>query len=76
MDAAKVGVGEVKAERGPQVFPLARKALRQPRESPNLHSHGEVLALHNRRADAFGVGVSADWDCLRRNDFSGASIVI
>jgi hypothetical protein len=71
VDAAKIVVREMQAERGPVVLPLLREAIRQSRESPHLHSHGEVLAFDNRGANAARIGIAEYWDHLRAGDFSG-----
>jgi hypothetical protein len=65
VDAAKIVVGEMQAERSPQIFPLARKTISQPGESADLHPHGEVLALDNGRADALRIRLAANWYYLR-----------
>ena len=72
VNAAKVVIGEVQADRGPVVLKLLTEAVGQPRESANLHSHREVLAFNNRCADAFRIRVSDNRDHLRAGDFSGA----
>lgn len=36
VNAAKIVIGEVQAERGPRVLPLAREAIRQSGESSGL----------------------------------------
>jgi hypothetical protein len=48
----------VQAERSPQVLPFLREGIRQPRQSADLHPHGEVLPLNNRSADALRIGSS------------------
>ncbi len=45
MDSAVIVIREVQRDSGSQVPPLLRKGICEPRESTNLHSHGEVLAL-------------------------------
>ena len=59
----------MKAVRGPQVLPLLRERIRQPREAAHLHSDGEILPLHVRRADLFRIGFPHDWDLLRVRDW-------
>jgi hypothetical protein len=65
VNAAKVVVSEVKAIRGPEVLPLFREAIRQPRQAPHLHSDREVLALHMAGANLRGIGIAHDRDLLR-----------
>src|ERR1039458_3695023 len=57
MDAAEIVVGEVQAVRRPQILPLLREGIRQPREAAHLHSDCEVLAFYVRCAD-----FAARWD--------------
>jgi len=64
VDLAEVVIGEVQAERGPQIFRLLREAVGQASEAAHLHTHRQVLALHNRSADARRIGFSIDWDYL------------
>src|ERR1035441_79869 len=72
MDPAEVVVGEVQAIRGPEVLPLLRERIRQPREAPHLHSDREVLTLDMAGANLRGIGVSHDWDLLRVRDIGRA----
>jgi len=48
VNPAKIVEGEVERERGPMVLKLAAQAVRQARESANLHPRGEVLTLDVR----------------------------
>ena len=65
MNPAKVVVGEVKAVGSPEVLPLLRESIRQPRKAAHLHSDREILAFHMGRANLRGIGVAHDWDLLR-----------
>jgi hypothetical protein len=65
MDTAEIVVGEVQAVRGPEVLPLLRERVRQPREAAHVHPDREVLALHMAGANFRRVGVAHDWDLLR-----------
>ena len=38
----------------------------------SAHAHAEVLALHDRSADALGIRLTHDWDHLHGRDFGGA----
>ena len=57
MNPAEVVIGEVQAVGSPQVLPLLAEGVREPGEAAHLHADREVLALHNRCADSFGVGL-------------------
>src|SRR5437867_4005085 len=72
MDTAKIVISKVQAVSRPQVLPLLRKSVREPRQAPHLHSNREVLALYNRSADALRIGIAHNWDHLRRGDFGRA----
>jgi hypothetical protein len=72
VNSAKIVVGEVQTVRGPKVFPLFGKRIRQAGKAAHGHADREILAFHNRGADAFGIGLSDNWDHLRRCDFGGA----
>src|ERR1043166_845708 len=69
MNAGEVVISKVQAQRGPVVLPLLAEAIGQPRKAPDLHSHGEVLALDVRRADSGRIGITHNWDYLRGNHF-------
>lgn len=45
MDAAEIVEGEVERQRVNVVFELLREGVRQPREAPHRHAHGEVLGF-------------------------------
>jgi len=64
VDAAEVVVGKPQAVGAPQVVPLLAEGIRQSGHAAHLHSDGEVLAFHVRRADPALFGVSHDWDFL------------
>jgi hypothetical protein len=72
VNPAEVVVGEVQAVRGPQVFPLLREGIRQPRKAAHAHLDRQVLALHVGRADEVRIGVAHDWDLLRIRDIGRA----
>lgn len=44
-------------ERSGVILELLAVAVRQPGESAQRHSDGEVLSLHIRRGDVFGIGI-------------------
>ena len=71
MNAAEVKVGEVQAVRRPQVLPLLRKGIRQPREATHAHTDRQIRALDMRRANHCGIGVAHDWDLLRVGESGG-----
>ena len=58
MNTAEIVVREVQADGGFQVRQLLAERIREPRKSPHRHSHSQVLPLHKRRADLFGVGIA------------------
>src|ERR1039458_7222045 len=43
------------------VLPLLAESICQPRQSPNLHPHREVLALDMRGANLRPVGIAENW---------------
>jgi len=49
VNPAEVVERKVQAEGGPEVFPLFGEGVCQPRQPPDHHPHGEVLALHVAR---------------------------
>ena len=54
------------------VLPLLAEGIRQPREAANAHANAQVAALHDRRANAFRIGLAHDWDHLHGRYFGGA----
>jgi hypothetical protein len=72
MNPAEVIIREMQAVRGPQVLPLFRKRIRQPREATHAHSDGEILALDMGRANFRRIGIAHDWDSLRVRDIRRA----
>ena len=46
MDAAEIVIRKVQGDSRSQVLPLFRERIGKPRQSANLHSHREVLALY------------------------------
>ena len=62
---------EVQAERRPKVLPLLTEAICQSSQAADLHAHGEILALHNRSADAARIAVADKWSHLVRRDAAG-----
>ena len=67
----KIVPPEVDAVCCPQILPLLRERICQPREAAHLHSDREVLALHMRRAHFRGIGIAHDWDLLRMRCVDG-----
>jgi hypothetical protein len=59
MNAAKIVVGEMQGDGGPQVCQFLAERIREPRKSPHRHSHGQVLALYKTGRNLFGVGIAA-----------------
>ena len=41
-----------------QVRQLLAESIGQPREPPELHSHGQVLALYEAGRDVLGIGIA------------------
>jgi len=60
MNPAEVVIGEVQGDCGPMVFELLAEGICEPRQTPDLHSHREVLPFHVRSADLRRLRVSAD----------------
>jgi hypothetical protein len=58
MHTAKIVIREVQRDGGFQVRQLFAESIREPRKSPHRHSHRQVLPLHERRADVFGIGIA------------------
>ena len=46
MNAAEVVISEVQRDSCSQVLPFFRERIGEPRQSANLHSHGEVLPFN------------------------------
>ena len=72
MNLAKVVKRKPARDSRPVVFPLFREGICQANEPAKAHTHTEVLALDNRRADALGIRLPEDWDGLHGCDFCGA----
>ncbi len=58
VNAAEIVPREVKSQHRAELLPLLAESVRQPGESPHLHSHGEVRALDVRGADLGWVWVA------------------
>lgn len=56
MNTAEIVMREVQSNGSFQVRQPLAVSVRQARKAPNLHSHGEVLPFHKRRADVLRVG--------------------
>jgi hypothetical protein len=54
------------------VLPLFAEGVRESSESPVAHASAEIVALDNRSADTFRIGLAEDWDLFHRSYFSGA----
>src|SRR6185312_14307073 len=57
MNAAKVVVRKVQSDSGFEVFELLGKPIRKSRQSPHIHPHREVLALHIAGGDVLRGGL-------------------
>ena len=71
MAAAKVVMGEVQGDSRAVIFQLFTKPVRQTGEPAHGHAECQILSLNMRSADLRRVGIAADWDHLRSDDFSG-----
>ena len=60
MGSHEIVIGEVEGDRREVVLPLFAEAVRQTRESANLHSHRKILSLDMRRANLLWAGASDD----------------
>src|SRR5436190_14671697 len=58
MNTAEVVERKMQSNGSFQVRELLAESIRQARQSAHLHSHGEVLPFHVRRADMGRVGIS------------------
>ena len=56
----EVVMREVKRHGGAKVLHLLGERIRQPREPPHAHAHGEVLPLHVAGRDVRGIGTAHD----------------
>ena len=59
MNTAEVVIREVQGDSGFQILQLARESVGEPRQSPQLHSHGQILPFHIAGRDVFGIGNAA-----------------
>jgi hypothetical protein len=64
VDTAEVVIGEVQSDSGSQVLPFFRERIREPSQTANLHSHGEVLAFDVRSANPLVIRHPGAWDYL------------
>ena len=71
MTAAEVVMGEMQSDGRAMVFQLFTKPVRQTGEPAHGHAERKVLPFHMGSADLRRVGVAADWDHLRTDDFGG-----
>ena len=58
MNTAEIVIREVQSDSGPKMRQLFRERIGQPRKAPHRHSHGQVLPLHERRADVVGIRIA------------------
>ena len=72
MAAAEVVMGEVQGDGRAVVFQLFAKPVRQTGEPAHGHAERQILPLDMGSADLRRIGVAADWDRLRTDDFGGA----
>ncbi len=71
MNTAEVVPSEIQGQSPFQVPPLFGEGTGQPRESTNLHSHGEILPFEMRRANPAELWPSRLWDGHGIHHFSG-----
>src|SRR5258708_7317528 len=64
VNAAKVVKREPAGDRSPVVLEFLGGRIRQPGKPACTHTDTEVLALHNRSANARGIRLTHDWDNL------------
>lgn len=65
MDTSEVVPHEMQRNRVSVVFDFLAEPVGKARKPAHGHTHGEVLALHKRRADVFCVRMPGDFDLLR-----------
>jgi hypothetical protein len=58
MNTAEIVIREVQSDSGLQVRQLFAERIREPRQSPHRHSHGQVLPFHKTGRDEVRVGVA------------------
>jgi len=59
VNPAEVVMQEIKRNHVTVVLKFLAESVRQPREAPHRHTHREILALHERRADVLRIGIAA-----------------
>src|ERR1700730_9612146 len=66
MNPAPVVMSKMQSDCSPMAVDVLAKGVGEPRQTPDLHTHCEVLPLHVRSADPRRVRVPADhnWDSL------------
>ena len=69
MNSHEVIICKIEGKGGVVIRPLLAEGICQAGEPPNLHSHGEVLALDVAGANLVGIRLSDDWHDLRGNYF-------
>jgi hypothetical protein len=57
MNTAEIVIREVQRDSGFQIFQLFRESIGQSGKPSHLHSHGQILPFHVRRADMFLIRV-------------------
>lgn len=72
MNPDEIIVHVVNRQRCQVILDLLRECICKAREAAILHSHGEILAFHVRRADVFPVRLANDGLALAANASSGA----
>src|ERR1035438_5499273 len=70
MHATEIIVCEMQSTSRFQVPKFLRESVRQARESPHLHPHGEVLALDMRGTDASRIGIAVSHLGYNLNDWA------
>src|ERR1039457_1307287 len=56
----------------PEILPLLRERIRQPRETAHAHADRQILAVYVAGATLRGIGFPHDWDLLRVRDIGRA----
>lgn len=64
-------MSEMKRDSGLVALVLLAESVCESGEPAHLHSHGQILSLDVRRADAIRIGVSADYYWYRLHNFTG-----
>jgi hypothetical protein len=71
VNAAEIEKRHIQVNRSGQVFQRLAESQAKARKAAKVCSHAEIGPLDMGSADAFQLGVSADWDWDRRDNFGG-----